>query len=57
MMRMTFRGTHLGEFMGVAATGKKVEFATISMNRYSGGKSVENWGMHDLHGLLRQLSD
>lgn len=56
-MRMTFRGTHLGEFMGVAATGKKVEFATISMNRYSGGKSVENWGMHDLHGLLRQLSD
>jgi predicted ester cyclase len=57
VMRVTFRGTHLGPFMGVPPTGKKVEFATIAMNRYAGGKSVENWGIHDFQGLLRQLGD
>ncbi len=55
VMRLTFRGTHLGPFMGVPPTGKKVAFATIVMNRYADGKSVENWGIHDFHGLLEQL--
>jgi len=57
VMRLIYRGTHLGPFMGVPPTGKKVEFATIAMNRYSDGKSVENWGIHDLHGLLKQLKE
>jgi predicted ester cyclase len=55
VMRLNFRGTHLGPFMGVPPTGKKVAFATIAMNRHVGGTSVENWGVHDLHGLLEQL--
>jgi predicted ester cyclase len=54
-MRLNFQGTHLGPFMGVPPTGKKVAFATITMNRYVGGTLVENWGVHDLHGLLEQL--
>jgi predicted ester cyclase len=53
--RLTFRGTHLGPFLGVSPTGKTVAFATIAMNRYAGGKSVENWGIHDFYGLLEQL--
>jgi predicted ester cyclase len=57
VIRLTFRGTHLGPFLGVPPTGKKVEFATIAMNRYSDGKSVENWGIHDFHGLLKQLKE
>jgi predicted ester cyclase len=55
VMRLTFRGTHLGPFLGVPPTGKQVAFATIAMNRYADGKSVENWGIHDFHGLLEQL--
>jgi predicted ester cyclase len=55
VMRLTFRGTHLGPFMGVPPTGKQVAFKTIAMNRYKDGKSVENWGIHDVHGLLEQL--
>ena len=55
VMRLTYRGTHLGPFMGVPPTGKKVEFKTIAMNRYLDGKSVENWGIHDMYGLLQQL--
>jgi len=57
VMRLTFRGTHKGEFMGVPPTGKSVEFATIVMNRYVDGKSVENWGLHDFHGLLKHLNE
>jgi predicted ester cyclase len=55
VMRLIFHGTHLGPFLGVPPTGKRVEFATIVMNRYSGGKSVENWGIHDYYGLLQHL--
>jgi predicted ester cyclase len=55
VMRFIIRGTHLGPFMGVPPTGKKVAFATITMNRYADGTSVENWGLHDWHGLLEQL--
>jgi len=57
VMRLIYHGTHLGTFMGVPPTGKKVAFATIAMNRYADGKSVENWGIHDLYGLLAQLKD
>jgi predicted ester cyclase len=55
VMRLIFHGTHLGPFLGVPPTGKRVEFATIVMNRYAGGKSVENWGIHDYYGLLQHL--
>lgn len=57
VMRLIYRGTHLGPFLGVPPTGKRVEFATIAMNRYSDGKSVENWGIHDFYGLLKQLKE
>jgi predicted ester cyclase len=55
VMRLTFQGTHLGPFMGVPPTGKQVAFESITMNRYADGTSVENWGIHDWHGLLAQL--
>ena len=55
--RCVFRGTHLGDLMGIAPTGKKVEFQAIAMNRYSGGTSVEEWGVRDIQGLLQQLRD
>ena len=57
VMRCRYRGTHLGPFMGVPPTGKQVAFAGIGMNRYSEGKSVENWGVQDIHGLLKQLTE
>jgi predicted ester cyclase len=57
VMRLIFHGTHLGPFLGVPPTGKRVEFATIVMNRYAGGKSVENWGIHDYYGLLQHLQE
>ena len=45
--RVTMRGTHLGEFQGLAPTGKRVEVGAIDMFRISGGKIVEHWGHAD----------
>ncbi len=45
--RVTMRGTHLGEFMGVAPTGKPVEVRAIDMFRIANGKIVEHWGHAD----------
>ena len=48
-------GTHEGEFLGVPATGRRVEFRSMVFNRFSNGIVVENWGLHDHAGALEQL--
>ena len=53
--RYTGRGTHEGEFMGIAPTGKRVEFEGISAVRIREGKIVEYRGMPDMLGLLQQI--
>jgi predicted ester cyclase len=53
--RFVALGTHLGEFMGVAPTGIRVEFIGNSIDRVVDGKIVESWVEVDLLGVLRQL--
>jgi predicted ester cyclase len=43
--RVTMRGTHLGEFDGIAPTGKRVEVRAIDIYRITDGKIVEHWAM------------
>jgi steroid delta-isomerase-like uncharacterized protein len=45
--RWTSSGTHQGELMGIPATGKRVTFSGITINRVSGGKVVEDWTNFD----------
>lgn len=54
--RFTQGGTHKGEFMGIAPTGKQVEFTEIGILRIVGGKVVESWYETDMLGLMQQLS-
>lgn len=53
--RITMSGTHTGNFMGVPATGKWVEFTGIYIARIADGKIVEHWGEEDGVSLLSQL--
>ncbi len=53
--RVTARGTHEGEFMGIAPTGKPVSFNAIDVVRIARGKIVERWSQADNLALLRQL--
>jgi steroid delta-isomerase-like uncharacterized protein len=42
--RITQRGTHRGEFMGIPPSGKPVTQRALAMYRLEGGKIVEAWG-------------
>jgi predicted ester cyclase len=53
--RLTFRGTHTGELMGIPPTGKKVTVPALDMARYANGKLVEHWGGPDQMSLMQQL--
>ena len=48
-------GTHQGELMGIAATGRKVEFSGIDIIRVEDGKVVEHWGATDTMALMQQI--
>jgi len=54
-VRWTWRGTHKGEYMGIAPTGKQVTITGISILRIVGGKIVEEWGEMDNLGMMQQL--
>ena len=53
--RVAFRGTHRGEFQGIAPTDKEVAFSEIAINRVVDGKVEEHWFEMDLLGLMGQL--
>ena len=55
VLRFTFRGTHQGEFMGVAPTGKQVTMAGIDIFRIADGKIAELWNQEDVLGMMRQI--
>jgi steroid delta-isomerase-like uncharacterized protein len=53
--RVSFRGTHRGEFQGIPPTGKEVAFSSIEIDRMVDGKVAEHWFEMDLLGLMGQL--
>jgi predicted ester cyclase len=55
VVRSTWIGTHKGEFMGIAPTGKSVSFGVIDIVRIAGGKFVEHWGQMDNLSMMQQL--
>jgi steroid delta-isomerase-like uncharacterized protein len=48
-------GTHQGELMGIAPTGKSISITGMGMDRVRDGKIVESWGNWDTLGMLAQL--
>ena len=53
--RATASGTHLGDFMGIPATGKSFSMGIIDILRFEDGKIAERWGEADFMGLMQQL--
>jgi steroid delta-isomerase-like uncharacterized protein len=53
--RYSGRGTHQGELMGVAATGKGITITGIGIYRIANGKIQEEWDYSDMLGLMQQL--
>ena len=44
----TYYGTHRGEFLGVAPTGREIQFETVDVMRVRNGKIAEHWGVANL---------
>ncbi|WP_338896505.1 ester cyclase [Streptomyces sp. TG1A-60] len=54
--RWSWNGTHKDEFLGIAATGRKVSMTGTTIFRFTpDGKIVEGWWQLDRLGLMSQL--
>ena len=53
--RFSVAGTHEGELMGVAGTGRSVDVSGITIMHFRGDEVVERWNQLDDVGLLTQL--
>lgn len=54
--RLRTTGTHQGDFMGVPATGKRVDVPVIDIMRFDdAGLVCEHWGVTDVMSMMQQL--
>ena len=55
VVRWTNAGTHVGEFVGIPATGRTFTIAGIDIYRVADGQLCEHWHVIDQLGMLAQL--
>jgi predicted ester cyclase len=53
--RQSVTATHMGDYLGLAPTGRPVAYDEIFIVRFSEGRIVELWGVVDVFAQLRQL--
>ena len=53
--RFNCSGTHRGEFLGEAPTGRHMEVEEVFFLRVEDGRFVDFWGLEDSLGRMRQL--
>ena len=52
---LRFRGTHKGDFFGIAPTGNPIDVEVFDLFRFQDNRLIEHWAMVDTLGLMRQL--
>lgn len=55
-INLILTGTHRGDWMGVPATGRRIEVEEMMFFRFDGDKIVELWEVIDEHQMRRQLT-
>ncbi len=53
--RISFVGTHQGDFMGLPASGNPVDINAIDIIQFRGDKAVAHWGVMDMAGAMAQM--
>ena len=53
--RLTFSGTHRGEFMGVPASGNHVERDVMDILQFRDDQAIAHWGVMDMAGAMAQM--
>lgn len=55
-VRFRIEATHVGEFVGIPATGRRISFYAIRIVRIRDGRVTGQWAQLDLWGAHRQLT-
>jgi predicted ester cyclase len=55
-VRMHVAATHTGEFLGVAPTGRRIEWDHVAIVKIKDGRVVGQWAQPDLWGIYAQLT-
>lgn len=53
--QLLLEGTHQHAWLGIPATGKKIQIRMFTVHRVRAGKIVEDWVLVESLGLLQQL--
>lgn len=53
--RITIKGTHKGELMGIPPTGKSISVPSITILHFRNGKCIERWSLAGFVILMQQL--
>lgn len=53
--RITFRGTHTGDMMGIPPTGRSVTVDETIIDQFADGRIVESWRLFDQMAMMQQL--
>jgi len=53
--RVTWHGTHRGDFVGIPGTGTAVSMQSVQILKFTDGLAREWWGTADVFGVLRQV--
>ncbi len=54
-VRLSYTGTHKGEFMGLPPTGKKITSKAVDIYRIANGKLAEYWNVTDNVNIFKQI--
>jgi steroid delta-isomerase-like uncharacterized protein len=55
VVRSSITGTHMGSFLGMAATQRKLSIQAVDIHQFKGGRIIRTWHTEDWMSGLRQL--
>jgi predicted ester cyclase len=55
-VRNHIAATHAGEFLGIAPTGRRIEWDSVAIVKIKDGRVVGQWAQPDLWGIYTQLT-
>ena len=56
VVRQRAEATHIADFLGIPATGRRVSWEVVTMVKVRDGRVIENCTMLDLWGIYQQLT-
>ena len=56
VVRQRIEATHVNDFLGIPATGRRISWAAVTMVKVKDGRVIENYTLLNLWGIYQQLT-